>query len=157
MAFRISASVGAYEAGSVNRKEDVKTVQTMLTEVAKKHGAMFDPKGIDGLIARTASRSATVTAIANFQVKKAGLRTADKRIDVNGTTWKKLSQLVGSAAPSKPSKPATGLVTLTVQHGGKIPTKTIGSTSTAGSMYESSLTLSGGGMHGSMNAPSNPV
>ena len=158
MAYRISDSVGAYEAGSVNRKADVETIQAMLTAIAKKHGAAFDPKGIDGLISRTASRSSTVTAISNFQTQKIGLRPADKRIDVNGRTWRTMAQLAGTATSPAAGggtikKPVTSMITMTVQHGGKIPTKTTfsdGTKSTAGiEMYESTITLSGGGMSGS--------
>ncbi len=143
---QITGSVGSYESGAKNNKPDVETVQTLLTNVAKKHGSDFDPKGIDGLISRTASRSSTVTAISNFQIKKVRMSRADQRIDVNGKTWQTLVSLAGPVAV-KPSKPVAGQITLTVSHGGKIPTKTKfkgPSRTTATGMYESTFTLSGG-------------
>ncbi len=143
---QIGGSVGSYESGAKNNKADVKTVQTLLTNVAKKHGSAFDPKGIDGLISRTASRSSTVTAITNFQVQKVRMSRADQRIDVNGKTWKTLVSLAGPGAV-KPSKPVAGQITLTVSHGGKIPTKTkfkVATKPTFSGMYESTFTLSGG-------------
>ena len=71
---------------------------------------------------------------------------ADSRIDVNGKTWNTLVSLAGSAA-TVPTRPVSGLITLTVKHGGLIPTKTKFATSTPATvsgMYESTFTLSGG-------------
>ncbi len=146
MAASISGSVGSYESGARNVPADVRTVQELLTQVAKKlHNTTFDPQGIDGKIARPGSRSGTVAAITNFQRQMVGMARPDQRIDVNGQTWQKL---VSSAGPvvRKPTIVA-GAIQLTAAHGGKIPTKTkfkSSTTATAGGMYESTFTLSGG-------------
>jgi hypothetical protein len=140
----ISGSVGSYESGARNNSADVRTVQELLASVARKHGAAFDPQGIDGKIARPASRSRTVGAIVNFQQHQVGMARPDGRIDVNGSTWKKLVALAG---PPAPKRPAASAITLTVTHGGKIPTKTKfakDAAPTADGMYESTFTLSGG-------------
>ncbi len=146
MAARISGSVGSYESGAKNSTLDIRTVQNLLTEAARKlRDPAVDPNGIDGKISRTASRSGTVKAINYFQVKQVRMSSADGRIDVNGGTWKKLVQVAGSAA-TQPSPPVAGLVTLTVKHGGKIPTKTkfaADTPATVDSMYESTFSLSG--------------
>lgn len=144
---RITGSVGSYESGARNNKADVTTVQTLLTQVAVKlKSSDFDPKGIDGLISRAASRSGTVTAIANFQIKRVRMSRADHRIDVNGKTWKALVALAGPTT-TIPAKPVSGLITLTVSHGDKIPTKTnfeVATPATVSGKYESTFRLSGG-------------
>ena len=146
MAASISASVGSYESGAKNQSADVRTVQELLTQAARSlRSPAFDPKGIDGQIARVGSRSDTVKAIANFQKQQVGMSSPDERIDVNGNTWKKLVAVAGPVAPRKPAK-TIGLITLTVEHGGKIPTGTkfkAQTTPTAGGLYESTFTLSG--------------
>lgn len=143
----ISASVGSYESGAKNLATDVRTVQELLTQAAKAlRSPAFDPKGIDGQIARVASQSATVRAIANFQRQQVGMASPDHRVDVNGNTWRTLLAAAGPVAPRPPAR-AIGLITLTVMHGGLIPTKTkfkVATPSTAGGMYESSFELSGG-------------
>jgi hypothetical protein len=145
----ISGSVGSYESGAKNLANDVTTVQTLLTQVARKLGnPAFDPKGIDGKIGRIGSQSSTVAAITQFQTLKVGIR-ADQRIDANGRTWNTLVAQAGPVVPVAPlvPAPATGLITLTVQHGGLVPTKTTRSGNAAATyngMYESTFTLSGG-------------
>lgn len=65
----ISASVGAWERGAQNHKDDVITVQTLLTGAAGRLAQpAIDPKGIDGGIARPPKDSATVAAIKAFQI-----------------------------------------------------------------------------------------
>ena len=65
----ISASVGAWERGAQNHKDDVTTVQTLLTAAARRLAKpAVDPKGIDGGIARPPKDSATVAAIKAFQL-----------------------------------------------------------------------------------------
>lgn len=143
----ISASVGSYESGAKNLPADVRTIQELLTQASKRLNApAIDPGGIDGKIARPGSRSGTVTAITNFQRQHVGLARPDQRIDVNGATWKKLVAAAGPVAPKAPAV-APQLITLTVTHGGKVPTATKFKTAkkaTAGGMYESTFTLSGG-------------
>ena len=89
---------------------------------------------------------ATVQAITKFQREQVGLRRPDQRIDVGGKTWKKLVQVVGGAVP-KPKTPISQ-VTLTVSHGGRVPTGTNRAsgqpTGTYDGPYESSFVLSGG-------------
>ena len=114
MAASISASVGSYESGAKNVPADVRTVQELLTQAAKNlNTPAFDPKGIDGKIARPGSQSNTVTAIASFQKHQVGMAPPDLRIDVNGGTWKKLVTVAGPVAP-KPPAAALGSITLTV-------------------------------------------
>ncbi len=156
--WKINASVGSYESGAVNNAADVKTVQKMLTEITRKTGnALFDPKGIDGKIARSGAVSSTVKAITNFQIKRVGMGRADQRIDVGGKTWKTMTSLIGSVAPpaaaipTAPTTPVVGQITLTVQHGNKMPTVTTrqgNETATVNGLYESTFTLSGGGTSG---------
>lgn len=65
----ISASVGAWERGAQNHKDDVTAVQALLTSTARRLGKPeADPKGIDGGIARPPKSSATVAAIKAFQI-----------------------------------------------------------------------------------------
>ena len=60
----ISASVGRWENGAANQQTDVATVQRLLTTAAQKsHFPQFDPKGVDGKIARPPGKSNTVAAI----------------------------------------------------------------------------------------------
>lgn len=151
--WKINASVGSYESGATNQAADVTTVQKMLTEIAKKTAnPSFDPKGIDGKISRMGATSNTVKAIVSFQAKRVGLAKPDGRIDVGGKTWKAMTSITGAVAPpaAKPT-PVAGLITLTVQHGNKMPTKTKrkgNETATYNGMYESTFTLSGGGVSG---------
>ncbi len=147
MVISISASVGSYESGAVNNLSDVKTVQELLTAVARKLGPAFDPKGIDGKINRVGSLSNTVTAITNFQRQQVGMGMPDQRIDVNGNTWRKLVAVAGPTAPTPIAPIHIGLITLTVTHGGLIPTATrftVPTPATATGMYESNFSLSGG-------------
>ncbi|WP_425616054.1 peptidoglycan-binding protein [Anatilimnocola sp. NA78] len=143
----ISGSVGSYESGAKNQQADIRTVQELLTQAAKKlNSPGFDPKGIDGKIGKPGSNSKTVAAITAFQKQQVGMSLPDQRIDVNGATWKKLVAVAGSL-PAKPASAATQLITLTVTHGGKIPKGTkfkVATAATATSLYESTFTLSGG-------------
>ncbi len=145
--WKISASVGSYESGAVNHQADVKTVQQMLTEAAKKlNNPRFHPGGVDGLIARVGANSATVRAITYFQQLRVGMARADQRIDVGGKTWQTLVAAIGNAATPAP-QPVAGNIILTVKHGGKMPTKTIRQGNvqpTYNGMYESIFMLSGG-------------
>ena len=79
-------------------------MQELLTQAAKNlNSPAFDPKGIDGQIARVGSQSNTVKAITNFQKQQVGMARPDQRIDVNGNTWKKLVAVSGPVAP-KPAR-----------------------------------------------------
>ena len=147
MATQISGSVGSWESGARNNSADVRNVQQLLTAVVKKKSnPSYDPKGIDGKIARVASRSGTVVAIKNFQRTEVRMTRPDARIDVAGRTWKKLAAAAGGAPAATPAA-ATALITVTFAHGGKIPTKTHYKSKTASTyagMYESTVTISGG-------------
>jgi hypothetical protein len=144
----ISSSVGAYESGAVNRPEDVRTVQELLTSLSRKlNSPLYDPKGVDGKIARNGNLSGTVKAIAHFQKTQVGMLNPNKRIDVGGATWMKLQSLSGPVAIPRTIAPVTGLITLTVTHNNKIPTGTKFKNitpATASGLYESDFTLSGG-------------
>jgi hypothetical protein len=147
MAVSISGSVGSYESGARNVPVDIRTVQELLTQAARTLKVpAYDPNGVDGQIARPGSKSNTVKAITNFQRNYVGMSNPDQRIDVNGTTWKRLVA-VGQSGPPKPPAPVAGLITLTATHGGKIPTNTKfkkSTPATAAGAYESTFTLSGG-------------
>lgn len=148
----LSGSVGSWESGARNQTNDILTVQKLLTAVAQKLGrAEFDPRGIDGKISRTPGASNTVKAIIAFQRQVVGMALPDGRIDVNGATWQKLVSSAGTAPlpPVTPTPPAgpVGLITITVSHGGKIPTNTHyqpAVPATFAGMYESSIVVSGG-------------
>ena len=145
--WRISSSVGSYESGAVNQRTDVKTVQQMLAEAAKKlNNPRFHPGAPDGVIARIGTHSATVRAITAFQANRVRLARPDSRVDVNGQTWKTLVAAIGTAPVAAP-RPVAGNITLTVRHGGLVPTNTTRQgtqQSTFQGMYESTFTLTGG-------------
>lgn len=148
MSARISGSVGSYQSGAKNNSLDITTVQELLTAAAiKLKKPVFDPGGIDGKIGRVAERSGTVKAITQFQRLQVGMARPDQRIDVDGKTWKKLVQIAGSIPPKKAPTP-TGLVTLTVSHGGLVPSGTTRAKGqpnhTYDGAYESSFVLAGG-------------
>ena len=89
----LKGSVGRWERGARNRPEDVLVVQRLLTAIATtSRNSKFDPRGIDGRIARLPSRSGTVLAIEAFQ--KGFVPLPDGVIDVDGKTWKKLLEQV---------------------------------------------------------------
>ena len=142
----ISGSVGSYESGAKNLSADVRTVQTLLTNAAKRlNTPTFDPLGIDGEIGRPGSRSNTVNAIINFQRQQVGMTAPDQRVDVNGTTWKKLVLAAGTGVGV--STTVLAAITLTVKHGGQIPMHTKFKETTPATVqsgYESTFTLSGG-------------
>jgi len=106
---RISASVGSYESGAVNKKDDVKTVQELLNTASRTlTNPSFHAGTVDGLIARVGSNSATVRAIRAFQRYHVGMRRPDDRIDVGGTTWRHLVQATqGGVVPAGPATPST--------------------------------------------------
>ncbi|MFO0892659.1 MAG: hypothetical protein U0790_26390 [Isosphaeraceae bacterium] len=83
----------------------------------------------------------------NFQRQQVGMHSPDARIDVNGGTWKRLVAAAGPVEPKPPVLRAPATITLTVSHGGLIPTGTkfkSPTTPTADGLYESTFTLSGG-------------
>jgi len=86
----IGASVGAWEKGARNMKDDVLTVQQLLTRAAGQLGRPdVDPRGVDGGIAKPPAKSDTVKAIKAFQ-SLVGIGP-DGLIDPGGRTWQKLS------------------------------------------------------------------
>jgi hypothetical protein len=109
MASSITAAVGSYESGATNLSADIRTVQELLTQAAKKlNTAAFNPGGVDGKIGKPGSKSNTVKAIVAFQKQQVGMGRPDERIDVNGSTWKKLVAVVGGGAAPKPPAGAGG-------------------------------------------------
>ena len=137
MAKSISGSVGF---GGMNRNADVRLVQELLNGHASKMPGFMRLKE-DGI-----SGNKTVTAIKQFQRTVVGFQMPDGRVDPVGKTFTALTAGSGPGGghqiPKKP-KPVAGMITLTVQHGNKIPTKTNGLTATITEMYESTFTLSG--------------
>ncbi|MFK7768058.1 MAG: hypothetical protein AB8B55_12615 [Mariniblastus sp.] len=151
----IKSSVGAYESGSINLSDDVRVVQTILTKLASSLGnSKINPKGVDGKIARTASQSNTVSAIANFQRQYAGMVNPDRRIDVGGNTWNTMISLANGGSPgggnggspgSGPGnkKPVSGEITMLVRHFDRIPQHSAGVTPNYNGQFESQFRLSG--------------
>ncbi|MBS0368137.1 MAG: M23 family metallopeptidase [Proteobacteria bacterium] len=90
----ISASVGAWERGAQNHKDDVIVVQTLLTGAAGRLAQpAIDPRGIDGGIARPPKDSATVAAIKVFQ-RLSGLAPTGL-IVVQSQDWQRLLMAAG--------------------------------------------------------------
>ena len=97
LAPKISASVGAYEQGAVNKTADVETVQALLREAAMILGnSALDPGGIDGAIAEKAKDSDTVAAIVAFQRRY--FNKPDGLIEKGGRTWRELLAVVNGGA-----------------------------------------------------------
>ena len=89
MSWRISASVGAWEAGARNHRRDVETVQTLLVSAADAlNDPSLHPGGIDGKVAAPPRESGTVKAIRRLQ-ERVGL-APNGLVDVNGRTWNEL-------------------------------------------------------------------
>jgi len=92
---RILSPVGSWDDPKIkskrgNQKRDVTTVQKLLIEAADRMGNQsFNPGKPNGLISKTADRSATLKAIGNFQARF--LSKPDRRVDVGGKTIRKLS------------------------------------------------------------------
>lgn len=103
MAWTIRGSVGRWDRGAVNDRGDVTTVQTLLTDVAQAQGhAAYDPRGIDGAIARPPAASDTVKAIEAFQ--RLFLAQPDGLVDVGGRTFDRLVEASGAMpAPAPPA------------------------------------------------------
>lgn len=105
MAQALSGSVGRWEGGAANREADVRTVQTLLAAVAAKlNDPAYDPKGVDGRIARPPLRSNTVAAIEAFQ--RRFMARPDGVVNANGRTVRELTAAAGPAAA--PPAPAGG-------------------------------------------------
>jgi hypothetical protein len=103
MEMKISASVGDWKKGAVNRPKDVRTVQTLLTQVSiliKKKA--YHPKGIDGKIAKPPKSSSTVKAILAFQASF--MNIPDGVVEPNRTTFKRLkTTLKRRQFPARPN------------------------------------------------------
>ncbi len=85
----ISASVGRWSKGAVNNEADVRTIQSMLTEVATiLADSRYDPQGADGTINQDEQNSDTVKAIEAFQ--RRFVTTPDGLIEVGKRTWQQL-------------------------------------------------------------------
>ncbi|HEX5703059.1 MAG TPA: peptidoglycan DD-metalloendopeptidase family protein [Pyrinomonadaceae bacterium] len=85
----ISASVGRWSKGAVNNEADVRTIQSMLTEVATiLADSRYDPQGVDGTINQDEQDSDTVKAIEAFQ--RRFVTTPDGLIEVGKRTWQEL-------------------------------------------------------------------
>jgi peptidoglycan hydrolase-like protein with peptidoglycan-binding domain len=89
--------VGRWEKGAQNSSTDVKTIQRLLQKVANaSHAPQFDPKGVDGKIARPPAKSATVAAIEAFQSQMG--RGVDGLIEPGKMTWRALLKASGDSA-----------------------------------------------------------
>lgn len=97
MAETISAAVGRKKGHNAkNNREDVKTIQHLLTAAAKNLGNNdYHPGDDDGLISTPPKFSETVAAINAFQ--KRFMRNPDGQVDPGKTTLKKLNEAAGSA------------------------------------------------------------
>lgn len=148
MSFRISASVGSYESGAVNKSEDIAAVQMMLAVVSHKLDNIgFRMRNVTAQIKKPGATCPTVQAITAFQRFHVKLNRPDQKIDVNGRTWNHLSQAYEKFFRIEQGTVKTD-ITLTVRHGNKMPTKTDRQDKTIlptyNGMYESTFTLSGG-------------
>jgi hypothetical protein len=86
----ISAPVGVWERGAVNKKPDVFVLQTLLKRVSiAKQKTNLDPGKIDGLIHRISNNSRTVKCIKEFQ--SSFFKYPDGLVEPNRTTIKKLA------------------------------------------------------------------
>ncbi len=94
--FALGAKVGDRARGAKNDEVDVETVQLLLEYAARKlKNPAFDPKGVDGKIARNAAKSSTVKAIVAFQ--RTIMRNPDGVVDPDGLTHRKLLETVAGA------------------------------------------------------------
>lgn len=100
----ISASVGAWSKGAVNRRQDVMTVQRLLRLAMVRQGnPAFDPKAVDGVISRQEGASDTVKAIIAFQ--SGFFPQPDGLIGVNGRTWRELVKAARSLSVGPDGNP----------------------------------------------------
>jgi murein DD-endopeptidase MepM/ murein hydrolase activator NlpD len=94
--FAISAAVGRWSKGAVNKKEDVETVQNMLRLAAMVlNQPQLDPNNIDGSINHNEPKSGTIKAIEEFQ--KRFMSTPDGVIGVGKRTWQELIAMLEGA------------------------------------------------------------
>ncbi len=67
MAQRINGPVGSWQGKALNLPDDVTVIQKLLTAAATTtKNRAFDPRGVDGAIARPPRKSGTVDAIRAF-------------------------------------------------------------------------------------------
>ena len=90
----IRAAVGQ---GGRNDRDDVRTVQTLLNDVAPSSGGPTPKLAVDGLIGPK-----TISAISKFQQQRLGF--ADGRVDPGGRT---IGELGGRRGPGNPAPPRT--------------------------------------------------
>lgn len=104
MAQRINGPVGLWQRGALNRADDVTVVQKLLTAAAENtRNKAFDPRGVDGEIARPPRNSATVNAILAFQ--STFMTSPDGVISPGKQTIERLLKY-DLAQPSKPETSA---------------------------------------------------
>jgi murein DD-endopeptidase MepM/ murein hydrolase activator NlpD len=110
MGNRIDYSVGAWEKRAANRYDDVVTIQKLLEAAANlKSRPDFDPKGVDGKIARPPKISNTVKAIIAFQ--STFLKKPDGLVEPGKKSLRKLNaaaQLEGTSVSLQPMKDLPG-------------------------------------------------
>ena len=102
MSQRINGPVGSWRNKALNRPDDVTVIQKLLTAAAEatKNNA-FDPRGVDGDIARPPRKSATVKAIRAFQ--STFMRSPDGVVSPGKRTMQNLLKY-GVAQPIKPDR-----------------------------------------------------
>jgi murein DD-endopeptidase MepM/ murein hydrolase activator NlpD len=99
MQWHIGGSVGRWDKGAANAKEDVETVQDMLRHAALiLNDTRLDPGTLDGAIGHDAANSDTVQAIEAFQSRF--MSSPDGRIDVGGRTWNELVNAIENGTPA---------------------------------------------------------
>lgn len=125
-ALRITGSVGI---GAQNNVNDVKAVQIALNALSNFLQAR-EKLAVDGRLGVKPETSKTVAAIKLFQQKHAAMRTPDGRIDVNGSTQRKLNTLLGSSTVSAAKNV---VLPTTTAYWLKTAEAEIGQTETAGS------------------------
>ncbi len=129
----IRASVGA---GGVNLSADVRLVQQLLNH-QKPQAYTYGPIAVDGKVGPQ-----TIGAITQYQSAVVRLSRPDGRVDPGGQTIQALVRNSGrrpgqAPQPAPGTPPPAGSFTLTVRHGGKVPS------ADGAAMFESTLTLAG--------------
>lgn len=115
--FAIGQPVGCWKRGAANHASDVETVQLLLEHASHKlRNRKFNPRGIDGKIARAHGQSHTVRAIESYQ--RACCRVVDSLVEPDASTFDSLKLLAvgenrntlrGSVAGMKTARATDGM------------------------------------------------
>jgi murein DD-endopeptidase MepM/ murein hydrolase activator NlpD len=106
MTQRINGPVGSWRKKALNLPDDVTVIQKLLTAAATTtRNKAFDPRGVDGGIARPPRKSGTVDAIRAFQ--STFMRSPDGVISPGKQTMQNLLKYgIGQPSEPEPSEPS---------------------------------------------------